>query len=661
VSEIEQTPRAVLAPQEPYRADDRDAGADFARLADWLASHWVPVAGVLMVAAQTAWMSVLVGHSFFWIEDFYMLQRAANDGLTWNYLMWLMGGHMMPVSNLITWFLTRAWLYDWTPFAAVTLVLSAVSGLMLLRLLRTLFGDRPGILLPLVLSLLSPLVFEGLSWWVVSSVQLPFQIAVYGAVTSHVRYVRTGRWRALAATAGWVVLGMASSDKGLAIPLLLFGITSAFLAPGSWRRAGWEVLRRYWRAWALFGVAMAGYVAIYLVQLPTSSSGFQSYHALSGVVPFTWTLITASLFPGLLGGPWSWWILGGRTGIAMAGAPEVLVWLALGASVIIFAASLAIRRRAWRAWVVLLCWVVFVDVLPTLLGRGLTFSGTFLGHETRYLMEVPGIVAILACLLFLPTAGTAGAGTAGTAGTGAGRVPRPVGRRTVAILTSLVTVVTIGSIWSSHTYVDATTHVAGRSYLATARVALTQVPSGTFIVNSPVPMNGVFGVLGGLLPGPLSSDTTAAVLGPLLAGKTGIRFVNQPDGTFDKLMEFDGWGRLVPAGIYGPANAPIRSCWTSTYATINVAMAALPAPVAEMRIGYLAAFPGELTISYAGQTTVLPVSKGLHTAFIPVQRNGRVVSVTDLTPGAVCIGNVSIGYLWPSSSGTAIPVAALSG
>lgn len=653
MSEIEPTPRAVLAPPEPYRADDGDPGADFARLAEWLGSHWVPLAGILMVAVQTAWMSVLVGHSFFWIEDFYMVQRAANDGLTWNYLMWLMGGHMMPISNFITWFLTRAWLYDWTPFAAVTLILSAVAGLMLLRLLRTLFGDRPGILLPLALSLLSPLAFAGLSWWVVSSVQLPFQIAIYGAVASHVRYVRTGQWRALAATTGWVVLGMASSDKGLAIPLLLFAITSAFLTTGSWRRASWDVLRRYWRAWVLFGVAMAGYVGIYLVQLPTSSSGFQSYHALRGVLPFIWTLITASLFPGLLGGPWSWW---GGSGYAMAGAPEVLVWLALAVSVIIFAISLVIRRRAWRAWVILLCWIVFVDVLPTLLGRGLTFSGAFLGHETRYLMEVPGIVAILVCLLFLPTS-TVAVGDDRPAGTGGGRVSRPAGRRTVAILTSLVTVVTIGSIWSSHTYVDATSHVASQSYLATARVALAQAPSGTVIVNSPVPMQ----VLGGLLPGPLSSDTTAAVLGPLLPGKPGARFVDRPDGTFDKLMEFDGWGRLLPAAIYGPANSPIRSCWTPSNTTINIRMAALPPAVAEMRIGYLAAFSGQVTITYGGQTTVLPVGKGLHTAFIPVQHNGKTVSVTDLTPGLVCIGNVTIGYVVPSSSGTAIPAAALSG
>jgi hypothetical protein len=277
VSEQERSPQGVLVSSEPYPGEE-DSGADFARLADWIAARWIPLTGVLLVAAQTWWMSALVGHSFFWIEDFYMVQRAADDGLTWNYLMWLEGGHLMPIGNLLTWLLTRASLYNWSLFTAATLVLSAIFGLMLLRLLRVLFGDRPGILLLLLVALLSPLAFAGLSWWAVSSTQLPFQIALAGALTSHVYYLRSGSLRSLAATAVWVLVSIAGSDKGLALPFLLFAITSAYLMPGSqrWRRAALDALRRYWTEWTLLGGTLAAGVVVYLVQLHTSSSGFQS-------------------------------------------------------------------------------------------------------------------------------------------------------------------------------------------------------------------------------------------------------------------------------------------------------------------------------------------------------------------------------------------------
>jgi hypothetical protein len=637
--------RGVLVPREPDQVTEADAAPDFARLAEWIAGRWIPLTGALMVAAQTWWMSALLAHSYFWIEDFYMVQRAASHGLTWSYLMWPEGGHLMPVSYIITWILTRASPYSWGPFAAVTLLLSAICGLMLLRLLRTLFGDRPGVLLLLGVSLLSPLAFAGLSWWAVSSAQLPFQIAISGALTSHVRYLRNRRPLSLAATAGWVVFGIAGSDKGLAIPLLLFAITSAYLAPGRWRHAAWDTLRRYWREWLVLGAVMAAYAGVYLIQLPASSSGLQSYRSVGGVFQFTWTLITVSLIPGMVGGPWRWW---GGSGYSMAGTPQILLWGAFALALVVFVSSLTVRRGAWRAWAILLGWVVGVDVLPTLLGRGVTFSAAFLGHETRYVMEVPVIIAVLAGLVALPLAGD-------------GTPPRPRARKMPAVavtgIASLVTATIVGAGLTFSAYLTSTSHAASRSYIATARLALAQAPGGTVIVDSPVPMK----VLGGLLPGPLAADMTQAVLSPMIAGKSGPRFVTRPDGTLDRLMEFDTSGRLVPAVVYGPASVPPRSCWMPAGATMSARMTAIPSRSGEMRVGYVAAYRGELAVAYAGQTSVFTISKGLHTLFLPSAGSARTVSVTNLTAGLVCVGTIQIGYLWPSSTGMAIPALPASG
>ena len=63
------------------------------------------------------------------------------------------------------------------------------------------------------------------------------------------------------------------------------------------------------------------------------------------------------------------------------------------------------------------------------------------------------------------------------------------------------------------------------------------------IVDDPVPAD----VTGGPFIGPVGQ--ASSVLSPLLAGPPGSRprFIAQPDGTYDHLLEFDGFGRLVPS------------------------------------------------------------------------------------------------------------------
>ena len=128
----------------------------------------IRVAGVLMVGAQVWWMATFLSKSFFRLDDFYFLERALSNGLTWKYLMWVNAGHLTPVGFTVPWLLVRISPMDWTLTSAVTLAMLAWAGLALLRLLRTIFGDHPGILFLLLIYLVSPLSFPGLSWWSVT-------------------------------------------------------------------------------------------------------------------------------------------------------------------------------------------------------------------------------------------------------------------------------------------------------------------------------------------------------------------------------------------------------------------------------------------------------------------------------------------------------------
>jgi hypothetical protein len=657
VSERGPSPHGALVPLdgggEHAHTEEVEAAPEFGRLAEWLRPNWIRLAGLLLVGAQVWWMSGLLAHSYFKLDDFYYVERSASDGLGWNYLMWVNAGKLTPVGNAIAWALTRISPYDWTLVSAVTLVLLAAAGLTLLRMLRTMFGDHPGILLLLLIYLLSPLAFPGLSWWSVVLEVLPLEIAIFCAITAHVRYVRTRRWRHAIVALAWLVTGMLSTDKGVAVPLLLLAVTSAFLTPGTWRHALGTTLRSYWLLWSMYAAAMIGYAVLYLVQLKTSSQTPGLPGPSGGIFEFAWTLFRSTFIPGMLGGPWRWFASGGY---GLASPPAALSWVAVAVAAAVVLVSIWGRLRAWRAWVILAGWIIVVDCLPVLLGRGEILSGQFLGQETRYVMEAPGIAVLVIGLAFLPVVTTSAPPHL------AGRTSPLIGRAATGAIVGLLTAVLIGSIWSFHAYVADTTSAPARSYFATARLALAGAPAGTVVVDAPVPGDVLGMVLGRPFRGP--AGQTSQVLAPLVDPAAGLTFTGRPDGTVDHLMEFDGWGRLVPAAILGTASAPLpasRSCWPQTPEGVVVPLQGVPAKVNELKIDYVAATTGQILITYAGHTEAMNLRHGLHSAFLPASGRASTLTITGLLPRQLCIGGAQAGVLLPSTTGHAIPAAAVTG
>jgi hypothetical protein len=53
--------------------------------------------------------------------------------------------------------------------------------------------------------------------------------------------------------------------------------------------------------------------------------------------------------------------------------------------------------------------------------------------------------------------------------------------------------------------------------------------------------------------------------------------------------------------------------------------------------------------------------QGLHSGYLPVSGSGSTVTVTGMTPRQLCIGDVQVGVLLPSTTGHAIPALAVTG
>jgi hypothetical protein len=634
-------------PSAEPSAPGREASAEFEPLA-WLRQYGVVLTAVLLIAAQLWWKAGLLEHSFFRLDDFFALEKAPSHGLTWSYLMWEDSGQLTPLGYAIAWFVIRLSPLDWTLATAVTLTLLALTCLALLRMLRTLFGDNPAILVILVVYLVSPLSFSGMTWWTVSLYQLPLQLAIFCAVTAHVHYLRTGRFRHSVAAACWLVVAMASMIKGVGLPLLLFALTSAFFSSGGWWRAAFAVLRDHWRAWLLYFLLAAGYLAVYVVQLSSSNLGPSKPRSFSGVFSFASNMLRDNFIPGALGGPWQWLSNGVE---AIANPPAALAWGTCVVAAVVVIVSLWLKPRAWRAWAILGGWLIAVDLVPVLLGRGDFVPGAILGLTTRYVWDALAILAICLGLAFLPMPGQPALRHLG-----------PSTRTYVrTALAGVLTAVVIGSALSLASYPADPTAAQGKSFVATARIALAEAPPGSVIVDEPYPEP----VAGGVFFGSVGRES--ALFASLISGPRGQRprFIQQPDGVYTSLLEFDGWGRLVPPTVSGVGNRRLprrdKGCWPAKHDIVTVPLQSVATTASTLSIGYLAGTASQLMVTFGGQTQrVTFAGGGLKTAFIPAHGTGGSVTIQSVNGGIPCIGGATVGLMEPSV-GPAIPQLAVGG
>lgn len=701
-------------PQQETQPEPRDA-------ADWLRANGVTLTAVILIVIQLWLKAALLAHSYFKQDDFRFLDRALASGFSWHYLMWVEAGHLLPVGFAIAWVLARLSLYNWPLAGAVTLGILAAACFAMLAMLRTVFGNRPAILIPLALYLFGPLSLAGFDWWSVSLEVLPLELAIFMTIRAHVRYLRNGRLRSALASAGWLAFGMASMVKGAVVPLLLLALTAAFFmtgrgpsgqpAPRHLAAATVRALTWYWRAWLMYAAVLAGYCAVFFLQLPTSSSQPTAPTSPGQVASFVSSLFSTSLLPGAVGGPWRWWAVG----YAQAAPPAALEQLSWVVAAAVVAVSCIYRVRAWRSWAILLGWIVLADIVPVILGRLGTQPGSLLGSQTRYLTDATPILALCVGLAFLPVVGerhpyrfqfpalrpavTAPPGADdrdGPAEADAAAAPGTAPSGPAAMLTGpaaarwlrravvvLMAAFIAGSFWSLQSLEAVTKPAAVRAYIETAQIAVAHAPTGTLIVNASVPatvMDPAFFWRQGY---------TSQVIGAIARGEPGRRlaWTSSPHGVIRSLMIFDQQGRLRPVTVAGPSSllppqprpkpqprgkhargkhrvtpVPLNVCWTPTTAGIRVPLN-----------GSLYRWPWTTRLDYSGPATELAVSfgAGWHTVTLPVGRHsvyvptvgaGGAIGLRLLGAGpAACITKVTVGSLQPDAAAQAIPPTPASG
>lgn len=224
----------------------------------------------------------------------------------------------------------------------------------------------------------------------------------------------------------------------------------------------------------------------------------------------------------------------------------------------------------------------------------------------------------------------------------------------------VVGAVVMGSIWSGQAYENVTTGAYARAFIANARLALTDAPTGTVVVDGPVP-NGLELTTFG------ASAYASVLIGDMAPNEPAskLRWTRAPVGTIDKLYAFGADGRLHQAamfGVYSKPRAAHEACWPRRDGRISILFNnPTPTGTKVVRFGYLlySPVPKVVTVQYGATFSSVEVEPGLHSAYLT--ESGSVSSLVIGGFGKVhlCVGDAEAGVVVASGTGPTIPAAVI--
>ena len=598
--------------------------------ADRSGVHPVVWTGLVLVVLQLGFRGWALFGGFFYSDDFEFLDQTTRAALTPSLLMSPHDTHLMPGGIALSWLVAHAGSFNWPVAAALLLLLQAVADLAALVMLRSLFGARPLILVPLAYYLFSTTTLTATMWWAAAVNSLPMQACFFAVVTLHVRHLRTGRtapgFQAVAA----LVVGMAFFDKSALVLLPVVLLTLLYFgAPGEGVVARVRgALRRSWPVWTAYAVVVAveGVAYLSLVHDTGRTKGAIDYLGLLD------SMVRVSVVVTTLGGPWVW--NGDNPPLGQVATPGWASAAALVVLVVLVVLALRSRSGAWRALVVLAPYVL-VSWLLLAQVRG-SQLGSFAGLELRYLADTAAVLTLCAALLLMGLPGS----TVVPPDPRPAQTPRaPAGRAALAVVGCAALV---GAVVSSTTYARMWTgDFPAKSFVEAASAEARQGP--LVVADLPVPE-----VVMAATSYP--SNLPSRLLAPL-----GDRIVATDRGT--DLPVLDAQGHRQQAAVAGGSSSapgPRQGCgYLVGTAPVAVPMTGTTPYFWWTEVAYLAGGRGRVLLRAGSQVHVVEVRKGLHRFLF--RGEGSTTSITlradpATPPVGVCVDRVSIGDLQPVPS-----------
>ncbi len=601
------------------------------RRAAALSSLRQPVVRValVLVVAQLLFRAWALQHSWFYTDDFLRLRDAQQSGWGLEYLLQPDNGHLMPATRAIYYAFAEWWGLSWLGASLVALVFQAAASLAALWMLVVLFGARWGVLPPLAIYLASAITAQASLWWISALNQTPMQMCFFLAVGCWVLYLRSRRPLPLVLLVVALAWGLLFFQKVLFVLPVLVLIAVAYFASGGLVRRVSVVVGRYWRSAVVVGAVAGGYTLSYVLFVPSARSQVQ---------PVAWAELTTNMVNtfvvGITGGPWRWL---DRSGGAWADPPTwflVLAWLVVLSTVV---SSLVLRRRAGRAWLLLLgYYVMLVGVIG--FARASVF-GTDVGNAYRFQTEGLVVAVLALSLAWMPLRGAVESSEWRHVVSLRGRQVRVPGgpstrrRVLVAALTALV-VAAAGTSWLR--YVASWERINdGQAFVERLGAESERLP-GTEVADRAMPES----VLDDLTRPDNKLSDIAGLLAP------GFRF---PD-TSGRLKMVTDRATVNQVLIQAEARTgpgPVPGCgWAvESGARVRVPLRAeVPFDALWMRVGYFLQDPGTVRLEVAGRSFAVPVASGPNSLYVRVSESVDGVEFSGLTSrGAMCVNVIEVG------------------
>jgi hypothetical protein len=576
-----------------------------------------------MLVAQLAFRTWAAWSGWYFLDDLIFL-RHASRGDDWEYLIEPLNGHIMPGGKIVFWAIGAAGGAEWWPAAVFLVVGQALASLACLWMLVSLFGARTAIIPPFALYLFLGLSMPSYMWFIAALQQLPLQICLGVGVGAWVRYLRGRRF-------GWLLLTLASLAFGLVfwqkalflVPLVAFLGYAYFSSGGPIRRLG-RMRGQLTALLAVLAVAVA-YLVYYAARVP---SQFTSV-TLQLAGDFANTMLGTTLTTGLVGGPWRWYDPAPPN--AFANPPLWTVHVAWVVTCAVAAHALLRRRRAGRA-LLLAAGYVLGTFLLVLTGRA-TDLGATLGTDSRYLSDIPLVLALCLGLAYIRLPGAVESSEP--------RDPPAVAAVPVPLTVLLLAAVVAGGAYSSATY---------------ARFWHEDNGAHEFFdrFEAEVAARGRVDMVDRVLPEDVMSQLAApannfSFLAPLVTD-----LVHFPEVTPElATVADDGSLRqvVIERGI-DSAPGPVPGCGhkvTEKGREIPLLGDAFDF-VWWARIGYLSSNDSPITVS-AGRTTVdTTVQSGLNNLYVYLEGGFDHVTIDGLDPGTtLCVDIIEVGQTEPGA------------
>ena len=588
----------------------------------------VIVLAAALVVLQIALRGWALYPSWFYLDDFQMLDDARRQGLGPALLLEPYDSQFMPVGRFAAWVVTQGGLVDWRLAATVTLALQLLAGLACLWMLVTLFGTRWLVLVPLALYLSTAMTMPALMWWAASLNALPLQLCFFAGVAVWVRYLRTRRIVWLIVSLVVITLGLGAYVKSLLILPVLAALAVGWFTSGGPRDRVVQTLRQWWPAALSGAVLSAGFLTYYLLNVPSLATGSPAPVA----VELARSMLGRSLPVGLLGGPWSWSRLNPPVGLAdPPGWAVVLAWGVIAATALVLALR---RRRTGRVWVLVALYALG-SYLLLLLTRA-PVVGSIAGLEYRYLTDVACVAALGLGLLLMPL-------REGEEGTVARRSPRPpsgaaeaerTARRTAAVVATLTSALVVSGVASSVAYAQIWHEDNPGEVFLRASQASLRGEGAVDVADTVVPDN--------VIPGYLYPFNTSVRLLPIVADN--VRF---PEVT--RRLSVLGQDGELRQGLVAPTTTsrrgPDGDCgWKVGSEPVVVPLRSTAFDYTWwVRIGYLSSAEDTMTIALADRAFEVDVQEGLHSVFLNITGEVDEVAFSGLEQATVCVDPIEVG------------------